>query len=1198
MTRNDEFINKRLNVEGAVWNELQEAKDGIIEASAGTGKTYTLQHIVLKLASDTQNPVDVKNILLVTYTEKAAGELKQRIREILEKAGILPPDFDEMTICTIHSFCRELLSEYAFENRVPMQLEIGGSDGDLIHRAVREALLGDEFKARYGSLYTSFMAAAANKEKKSEGKDEDGNSVSSTDQLVEKVEKILADHSSHDSEPVCPLAFSDEMKRTMQDAVRNLCPDDSIFDICKALNMNGFTIHKQDRQGFDSGWPVFCKMLPGLTSDDMGAFIVAVAGIYAKMLEGQNRVNPRVSITHKGRLADNVPGLAGVLELLGEYGPMLSSQMPADLACIAWPIFKRLKAESAMLTFDDLVTQAYHVIKGESERVDAGGHSALLDSIRRRYRIALVDEFQDTDEKQWEIFGKIFSSQFNRIEDGSAPNPKHGFLLVVGDPKQAIYGFRGADIKTYFTAKKTIIEKGQPEQSLKKMFRSTKPLVGAFNKLFGEDSGWFGNMGEGDSRIESPHVEYPTGKDDPFPGLEDFTGREAVTLLESLPAWILRPRKATQENESSDGKGKKAPKGCGNTTQCLPVFMENAAHEMKRLRALPIAYQTDDKDKPGEKKTEQIQYRKMCVLVRNGTEARIVRRVLEQEGIPYSYYKERGIYESVEAEALIALFDFLSAPGRQGRLAALLLTPLFNVPPAEIESKTANVGKKTSHLLEQWQEKSAKRKWNLLFESVMDDTELAHPNDGDYEFDRRWTTFRQILDRLLVEKGRSAQTPEDFAGLLRAWRKNDQRAGEDGALRQKENESDSVQIMTMHASKGLEYKAVFIAAGFGQYKKDIPDELKRLFYVALTRAGHKLYLPWTGLAQEARNCTEKFGVGSAGSPLLGEGFLSKAIRAIFTDPGAVTEVVPPEAARPESAPYPVDDSVPHSPYPVPHVYDIGKLKHLHLQWDSFSTLNNHDGENKVTPAGGGEIDELLPRNNISGNVFHDIMETLCGNDEAAGKVGFSIGKKTLDDAVADEGLLALVRRMMRTNALNNQESNGESTEKTLARMVWHALTTRIEIGGRTIFLKDISFKDRLAEVEFVIDEHSVLGDDTTWPGGVGRMGVFNGKVDLLIRPAGKGGPVYVLDWKTNSLADYGTASVEAAMEAAGYPLQFKLYSLAVEHWLGKGTLAGVAYLFVRGGEHGDESGVYARVVDDKMLADCRESVWAAISSNE
>ena len=1183
MTRNDEFINKRLNMEGAVWNGLQQAKDGIIEASAGTGKTYTLQHIVLKLASDTQNPVDVKNILLVTYTEKAAGELKQRIREILEKAGILPPDFDEMTICTIHSFCRELLSDYAFENRVPMQLEIGGSDGDLIHRAVREALLGEEFKARYGKLYDTYMAAAG---------------LDTTDVLTAAAEKLLDACAKSDQQPEAPQHLDETVKASLRDIVGRLCPSGDYVNLGGELGISRLPLNGNDSGAFESDFADFVNAVGGLTSNDEMTVIESMMKCGEIRRRGNNRLNPRIKKPFSCRLAEHIPVMGEMVAVIDSVSNALVAQLASDLSLLAWPIFKRLKAESAMLTFDDLVTQAYHVIKGESERVDAGGHSALLDSIRRRYRIALVDEFQDTDKKQWEIFGKIFSSQFNRIEDGSAPNPKHGFLLVVGDPKQAIYGFRGADIKTYFTAKKTIIEKGQPEQSLKKMFRSTKPLVDAFNKLFGEDSGWFGDMGEGDSRIESPHVEYPTGKDDPFPGLEDFTGREAVTLLESLPVWMLKPKKTTQETEASDGKGDKTPKGCGNTAQCLPVFMENAAHEMKRLRALPIAYQTDDKDKPGEKKTEQIQYRKMCVLVRNGTEARIVRRVLEQEGIPYSYYKERGIYESVEAEALIALFDFLSAPGRQGRLAALLLTPLFNVPPAEIESKTANVGKKTSRLLEQWQEKSAKRNWNLLFESVMDDTELAHPNDGDYEFDRRWTTFRQILDRLLVEKGRSAQTPEDFAGLLRAWRKNDQRAGEDGALRQKENESDSVQIMTMHASKGLEFKAVFIAAGFGQYKKDIPDELKRLFYVALTRAGHKLYLPWTGQAQEARNCTEKFGVGSAGSPLLGEGFLSKAIRTIFTDPGAVTEVVSPEAARPESAPYPVDDSVPHSPYPIPHVYDIGKLKHLHLQWDSFSTLNNHDGENKVTPAGGGEIDELLPRNNISGNVFHDIMETLCGNDEAAGKVGFSIGKKTLDDAVADEGLLALVRRMMRKNALNNQESNGESTEKTLARMIWRALNTRIEIGGRTIFLKDISFKDRLAEVEFVIDEHSVLGDDTTWPGGVGRMGVFNGKVDLLIRPDGKGGPIYVLDWKTNSLADYGTASVEAAMEAAGYPLQFKLYSLAVEHWLGKGTLAGVAYLFVRGGEHGNESGVYARVVDDKMLADCRESVLAAISGNE
>ena len=141
---NKDFVNKRLEGEGRVWNR-DYSKDGIIEASAGTGKTYTLQSIVLKLLTEKQVS-SVKNLLLVTYTEKAAGELKDRIRDILEKADCLPPDFDEVTICTIHSFCRELLSEYAFENRVPMQMEIGGSDRELKHQAILAALHSEEFR--------------------------------------------------------------------------------------------------------------------------------------------------------------------------------------------------------------------------------------------------------------------------------------------------------------------------------------------------------------------------------------------------------------------------------------------------------------------------------------------------------------------------------------------------------------------------------------------------------------------------------------------------------------------------------------------------------------------------------------------------------------------------------------------------------------------------------------------------------------------------------------------------------------------------------------------------------------------------------------------------------------------------------------------------------------------------------------------
>lgn len=1164
--RNDEFINERLGGD-AVWNRLQYDRDGIIEASAGTGKTYALQSIVLKLATDREHPVDVKNILLVTFTEKAAGELKDRIRGVLTEAGCLPPDFDETTICTIHSFCREILSEYAFENRVPMQMEIGGANGDLIHRAVRAALLSDEFKKRYGDLYDAYMTAAG---------------MGSTDDFVAAAESVLDACACADQPPPEPQRLDDAMKGELSDIASK-----TSFDFA------GITVNGKARPGFESACGVIVAEIKNLSSDDEQTLITSICRCAAAC----EKLNPSVNSHGAGmRLFDLRPDIMKFSAALTSVMGVLANQMSSDLVHIAWPVFRRLKDDASMMTFDDLVTKAYRVIKGEAEREKAGVRSALMDSIRRRYRIALVDEFQDTNEKQWTIFRSLFSSCFNRIEGDGAPHPRQGFLLVVGDPKQAIYSFQGADVATYLAAKKEISdgEGRQPPQSLQATFRSSERLVDAFNQMFGPKSGWFANMEANGAAIGYSDVEYPQGNKR-FSGLEDMTGRDAVTLLESLPRQL-----------PVEVKGRA---GYGNVSTCLPVFMENAAREMKRLCALDAAYRTKDPD-AGEPVSRRIRYGDMCVLVRGRSGAAAVKRALAKHGIPYSHYKERGIYESAEAEALIAFFDFLSAPERSGNLAALMLTSLFNVHPSEIGAWLDGSDKAFSAVAERWRELSAKNDWNALFESVMNDTALAHPVKGDYEYDRRWTAYRQILDRLLAEKGRSAMAPGEFAELLRTWRRGDQRAGEDGALRQKENEGDSVQIMTMHASKGLEFKAVFLAAGFSGIDDASVDEERRLYYVALTRAEHKLYLPWTKWDSHMRKGTEERGLGSVGSPLLGDGFLSRAIRAYFPDAGKETVSVSAaedETQNAEGAHPSRQDGGGREMCALPRIYEIGSLKHLRLQWDSFSSLSDHRAADRVVPSSDGEADEssagrsgecmatLLPRNNISGNVFHEVMEALCGNDESAGKIGFAVGKASLEEAVADGGrLMDLVRRAMRRNSLSNRTVGDDSTERTLARMVWRALNTCIGIGGRKIFLKDIPFTDRLAEVEFVMDEASVLGADTPYLGGAPRDGAFNGKIDLLVRPDGKGGPVYVLDWKTNSLADYGEASVAAAMEAAGYPLQFKLYSLAVARWIGREALAGVAYLFVRGGEHGEESGVFARAMDDSMFADCRQSVLDAV----
>ena len=396
----------RFNDKRFICNNIDYTKDAIIEASAGTGKTYTLQSIVLKLLVE-KKIESVKNLLLVTYTEKAAGELKDRIRDILEKAKRLPADFDEVTICTIHSFCRSLLTEYAFENRVPMQVEICASDKTLIHQAVLEALHSEEYREKQGTQFIELMTEA--------GLTADG--------LVAEVEKRFK---GTDSLP--------ELVKKKRD--------------CKAILIN-------------------------------------------------------------------------------------------VLRPIAQRLFQENKERYSAMTFDDLVGRAHEVVVKEAQQEKQDKPSALLTAIRRKYRIALVDEFQDTDEAQWDIFRCIFSSEVNEIEDG--PEPKHGSLLVVGDPKQAIYSFRGADVGTYLTAKNAITGGDDDKaQRLKVTYRSSPKLVAAFNKIFGEkvgaDPSWFEGMKEGNGSITYRAVDPPPDGTEKFNGIDYHSEfGEPVELLESIP---------------------------------------------------------------------------------------------------------------------------------------------------------------------------------------------------------------------------------------------------------------------------------------------------------------------------------------------------------------------------------------------------------------------------------------------------------------------------------------------------------------------------------------------------------------------------------------------------------------------------------------------------------------------------------------
>lgn len=1132
---NEDVIKERLGERGEdgffhddnfVCNQIHYDKDAIIEASAGTGKTYTLQSIVLKLLLE--KTIDsVKNLLLVTYTEKAAGELKDKIRTVLEEAECLPSDFDEVTICTIHSFCRSLLTEYAFENRVPMQTEVCGSDTDMIHQAVLKALHSEEYRNQQGSDFVELMTEA------------------------------------------------------------------------------------------------------GLTADDL----------VEDIQKNFKSTDPMPESVEKGRGKKKVPVRDCKAILVNALRP------------IAQRLFHEIKESTSVMTFDDLVERACKVVEDEVEVEKSGKKSALLEAIRRKYRVALVDEFQDTDGKQWEIFKSIFSHNVNKIDDG--PNPKQGALLVVGDPKQAIYSFRGADVGAYLAAKNEIT--GGDDGKVKRLdttYRSSPKLVAAFNKIFGENIGtdhsWFEDMKEGSGSIDYKVVDPPPPETKKFDGIDYHSEfGEPVELLESMPG--DKPPKTPSSANS----------GYGNRACCLPEFLCNAAREIKRLVSLkPAAYTTMDKD-TGAVVSHTFSYRDMCILVRGHAEADKAREILAAANIPFSIYKEQGIYASAEAEALLALFDFLSVPSRRGRLEALLLTPLFGYSPDQLEARRKQEDREFSRQLEVWQELVSKKEWSKLFESVMNDTLLAHPSKDDPDFDRSWAATRQILDKLLESVGRKAQTIDEFADVLRSWRQDDKHAGEDGALRRKESEADRVQIMTMHVSKGLEYPVVFIAWGFGKLGSQAREgekgsairEEKRLLYVALTRAEHKLYLPWSQWAQHRRTKKnrageivdewDETGIGSVGSALLipnaekltasqknpDLGFLARGIRALFESDDAAKEAVirvserakAAEAAIKEKASVEKEEETKvggdgNDAVAGIKVYELDAkaLARQKIDNDSYSSVHRKAKKKVESAADGGKDDEnhddvasqkkektLLPRNNISGDVFHEIMETLCNTDDETDTtaLGFcTVGKSKFAEMKKDERFLNLIRKIMRRHQVESQKGeNGDTTERVLARMAWRALNIPIAIGGEKFSLKEIKASDRRAEAEFVVNRANVLGDEVVTNDPQSES-TFNGKIDLLVRPCGLGGPVCVLDWKTNSLPSYGTETLGRAMTASDYHLQYQFYSQAVRYWLRGAELGGVAYMFVRAGEKSESLEGDAGVFVADAAAISQESCRAAIKN--
>ena len=454
---------------------LPFARANLIEASAGTGKTFTLTRLFLRaLLQDTQNkdlpePIGLENILLVTFTNAATEELRQRIRDTLRDArqaldsfenkdatiaGILAHcenlsltkrrlDYalhaiDQAQVMTIHGFCQRLLNEYALEAGQLSESTLSFNESQWVFDAVL-----DFWRARIVELPPSQLALLFR---------------SKVFKTPETLAKQIGELLNQDNLQILPQASSSLIER-LEKFERNCNALKVQWQNSELKDLMANKLKKNRSQAKPDVWlkmDAFCKstaLIPEVDAKNSGWQFWST-GTMEKVF---NKAHISLAEHPFFRSAEQVADECAILL------PELHAHWLRDALHFVSKWLERHKAVKQTLSPDDLLSKALNLVSGPKKDL-------IAKKIARQYPIAFIDEFQDTDPTQWRIFQSIYQD-----------NPSVA-VFYIGDPKQAIYGFRGADIRTYYQAKNSISPKNH--YCLDTNWRSSKALVESINTLF------------------------------------------------------------------------------------------------------------------------------------------------------------------------------------------------------------------------------------------------------------------------------------------------------------------------------------------------------------------------------------------------------------------------------------------------------------------------------------------------------------------------------------------------------------------------------------------------------------------------------------------------------------------------------------------------------------------------------------------
>lgn len=1329
----------------------------LVEASAGTGKTYSLQTLFLRLV--VAEGFTIQQVLVMTFTEAATKELRERLRAILERCRLVLEsdqdpgavegderlarilrlaakpvegeskdlgeqalrlirvkrallDFDQASIFTIHGFCQRSLQEFAFECGHDFDAELVTGSALLRElcgdwwRRVQYAKGDDPAQEAARTMFPDADGLVALMEvwtRRPGAKLRPPHDLATLEQagimVMEAVREvrrlarqhradIQADLEDHRSDPffseerrtrvlreLDEVASEQDRKGTtwvvliprLGQALRpGRCPNPTVLpdpvvqcrEQCAALAALADDWGINPRKATDP-WSI-----PAGSEGRWNAALMEVlAGVKAHIRELRRVLKEDVQAHPEGfnrtDLADAVKGEAMLKALtapatpkeqlraircLGELKmkPSLSWKAGAGTKALldavatyeervlalsrvllangmeeSRQIYDHRKKEAHVMTFDDMLLRLWTVL----ESAPAGVARALQKALKEKYAVALVDEFQDTDPTQYQIFKTLFA-------DGKTP------FFLVGDPKQAIYSFRGGDIHTYCAAKAGVADDHRYELDVN--YRSSAALVAAINHIFADRDGR-SLFGRDDIRYAGTlkaggHV----------PALIDAGTRDD----RPLKIWDYR---------SAGGKVSSS-----YVSEEAGVVYAGVAEEIVRLLATPGTGFLEDTGAP----LVPVRPGDIAVLVRRHAEAALIHSALRARGVQAVRQAGDNVFDSLEARELRAVLRAMLDPGQitcvRSALAALLL-PITDGELAALvqgESSEGGVARQLGVVdfpdsLDAWLVffREASELWKrqgfaVAFAWVLQRTGMKAWLASRPSGERGLANVIQLQDLLHLASREQHLGPEALIAWYERQLDPSQREESDAFETRLESDADAVQIMTLFKSKGLEFPIVFVPTMWTSpvggrktsvrlyhdppqpgsdsgssglvpavvdlnsedplareaAKREVEQEDIRNLYVALTRASLRCYVVTGDLTTKGSTLELCLPEALVGAWCAREGSGMMRVERTFDTPPLTPLQYAPEGAD-------IQLAVALPPPDIDKTKGQASFTSLAPQGSSDSSGTEHYDFDATDAGVPGEAEEheagltpfSFPAGARTGECWHRIFEVLDFQSDAASL------REVVDEQLA----------LFRLDKGDIEEC--EAKRRVTREMVQAVLAAELKAGDHVVRLRHVSRADRLSELGFdfslrpsgwsslegprrnavrevlekawvkasgdeVLFRERLKGWERTIPGGF-----MTGFIDLLLRQEGR---YYIIDWKSNRLdGKPGSFDPQAGlggeMATHGYFLQYLIYTVAVHlhlrQCLGRAYdydqhFGGVFYLFIRGigtdPQPGSQRGIY------------------------